>query len=135
MAVDKKKASKTVGKELIIVLPPVHAPKWFQGFVDFIREQGVVGIALGLTLGLAAKSLVDSLVANIFNPILALLAGRGSLVSLSICLREIEASCTAKFGYGQFLSDLLSFILLLVIFYFVVKALKLDKLANKKDEE
>ncbi len=133
MAVAKKRITKEGSKEVVITLPPIKAPKWLQGFVDFIREQGVVGIALGLALGIAAKSVVDSLVANLFNPVLSLVAGRGALANRYLCLNEVDSACTIKLGWGQFLSDLLSFILLLVIFYFVVKGLKLDKLVNKKD--
>jgi hypothetical protein len=30
-------------REVQIVLPELKAPKFMQGFVDFVREQGVVG--------------------------------------------------------------------------------------------
>ena len=53
--------------EVVVTLPVVKAPKFLQGFVDFIREQGVVGLAVGLILGFAAKTLIDSMVANIFT--------------------------------------------------------------------
>ncbi len=38
------------GREVVIVLPPIKAPTWLQGFVDFVREQGVVGLSVGLIL-------------------------------------------------------------------------------------
>ena|SRR3990167_1846874 len=137
MAVAKKRTTKSGGKEVVISLPPIKAPKWLQGFVDFIREQGVVGLAVGLTLGIAAKSVVDSLVANIFNPVIGFLAGGGSLGSRYMCLESSNGLCTAKLGYGQVISDLVSFIIILAIVYFVVKGLKLDKLdkVDKKEAE
>jgi len=36
-----------------------------KGFLDFIREQGVVGLAVGFILGGAVSKLVASLVADI----------------------------------------------------------------------
>ena len=114
---------------IVVVLPPIKAPGWLQGFVDFVREQGVVGLAVGLILGVASKSVIDSLVLNVFNPVIGLLTGGGSLANKAVCLNE---TCTSKVGYGQFISDLLSFIILAAIVYFVVKKLKLDKLDKKK---
>jgi large conductance mechanosensitive channel protein len=127
------------GKELVLALPPVKAPKFLQGFVDFIRTQGVVGLAVGLVLGVAAKSVVDSLVANIFNPIIGLLgAGGGSLEDRFVCLRDsVDAAgkvmCDNKLGYGHVLSTLVSFVTVAAVVYFVIHGLKLDKLDKKKD--
>lgn len=114
---------------IVVVLPPIKAPGWLQGFVDFVREQGVVGLAVGLILGVASKSLIDSLVANIFNPVVGLITGGGNLANKAVCLND---SCSSKMGYGQFISDLVSFIIVAAIVYFVVKKLKLDKLDKKK---
>lgn len=117
---------------LVVTLPPVKAPQWLQGFVDFVREQGVVGLAVGLILGIAAKSVVDSLVANIFNPLIGLLYGGGDFSSKYTCLKTIEGVCTNKLGYGIFMNTLISFFIVAASVYFVVKGLKLDKLDKKK---
>lgn len=131
----KKQARKVVSKkEVTLVLPVVKAPGWLQGFVDFVREQGVVGLAVGLTLGIASKSVVDSLVANIFNPVVGLVTGGESLASKYSCLNYNGATCVNKLGYGAVLSDLLSFVIVAAIVYFVVKGLKLDRLDKPKDD-
>ncbi len=122
-------------REVVIVLPAVKAPGWLQGFVDFIREQGVVGLAVGLILGIAAKSVIDSLVNNIFNPIVGLLTGGVTLDHKTLCiLHETGGACKTNLGYGHFLSDLISFIIVAALVYFVVKSLKLDKVDKKKVE-
>jgi large conductance mechanosensitive channel len=120
-------------KEVTVTVPVVKAPKWLQGFVDFVREQGVVGLAVGLVLGVAAKSVVDSLVANIFNPLIGMASGGGSLDSKYVCLKEVAGVCQNKLGWGAVIGDLLSFIIVAAVVYFVVKGLKLDKLDKKKD--
>ncbi len=128
MAVEKHKVVEK--KEVVLVLPVIKAPGWMQGFIDFVREQGVVGLAVGLTLGIASKSVVDSLVANILNPVIGMLSGGESLASRYVCLGD---TCANKLGYGQVISDLLSFILIVAVVYFAVKGLKLDRLDKKKE--
>jgi large conductance mechanosensitive channel len=129
------------GKEIVLAVPPMKAPKFLQGFMDFVRTQGVVGLAVGLVLGVAAKSVVDSLVANIFNPIIGLIgADGGSLDGKFICLRhgtqavdnELVITCSNKLGYGNVLSNIISFLIVAAVVYFVVKGLKLDKIDKPK---
>lgn len=119
------------GHEVRIVLPPLKAPNWIQGFLDFVREQGVVGLAVGLILGVAAKSVVDSLVQNVFNPIVGLLYGGGDFSTRFICLKTVASECKSKLGYGNFVNTLMSFFIVAAAVYFVVKGLKLDKLDIK----
>jgi large conductance mechanosensitive channel len=127
---------RVVKREVVITLPPVKAPKFMQGFVDFVREQGVVGLAIGLILGFASKSVVDSLVDNIFNPIIGLLTGGISLEHKVICLTRdnTTGACTTTLKYGQFISDLISFFIVVAAVYFVFKLLKLERLDKKKEE-
>jgi len=134
MSEDQKRTKVVERREVVVSFPVVKAPVWLQGFVDFVREQGVVGLAVGLTLGIASKSVVDSLVANFFNPIIGVLTGGESLASRYICLKQVDGACTSKLGIGQVISDIVSFIILAAIIYFVVKGLKLDKLDKKKAE-
>src|SRR5260221_13224393 len=125
--------NQPVGKQVVINVPPLKTPKWLQGFVDFIRHQGVVGLSVGLVLGIAGKSVVDSLVNNIFNPIIGLVGGSGGLDSRYICLKNIAGQCTNKLGYGAVINSLVSFMLIAAIVYFAIKGLKLDKIDKSKD--
>lgn len=101
------------------------------GFMDFVREQGVVGLAVGLVLGTQIKALVDQIVASFINPLLGLiLPGKGTLAEKTFSLSW--GTKTEDFGYGAFLSVLISFLAVAAIIYLVVKGLKLDKLDKKK---
>jgi large conductance mechanosensitive channel len=123
-------------REVQIVLPELKTPKFMQGFVDFVREQGVVGLAIGLILGFASKTLVDSLVNNIFNPLVGLVTGGISLEHKTACIaRNSEGVCNTTLKYGQFLSDVLSFLIVVASVYLVFKILKLERLDKKKKEE
>ncbi len=133
----KKKRIQKSDDGMIVTLPTVKVPGWLEGFVSFVREQGVVGLAVGLILGVAAKSVIDSLVNNIFNPIIGLLYGGGDFSTKYICLKQEmqngSLACTSKLGYGSFINTLISFMIVAAVVYFVVKILRLDKLDKKKD--
>ncbi|HLG91093.1 MAG TPA: MscL family protein [Candidatus Saccharimonadales bacterium] len=108
--------------------------KPIQGFMDFIREQGVVGLAVGLTMGTAVTVLVNSIVTNMVNPLIGLfLPGSGNLNNKFICLDTVDGVCTNKLSWGIVLSSLISFMTIAALVYFVVKGLGLDKLDKKKE--
>ncbi len=132
---DPDNQRRVARKEVTINLPVVRAPGWLQGFVDFVREQGVVGLAVGLILGVAAKSVIDSFVNNIINPIIGLLTGGVSLEHKTWCIDHTAGVCTSTLKYGQFISDIISFLIVAFVVYMIVKMLKLDRLDKKKEEE
>jgi large conductance mechanosensitive channel len=108
--------------------------KQVSGFIDFLREQSVVGLAIGLVLGTQAKALVDQLVISFLNPLTGLLLpGEGTLKqkTFDISLHGKMAS----FGWGAFVSSFLTFVLVAAIVYYVFKGLRLDKLDKKKEEK
>ncbi|NTU98780.1 MscL family protein [Candidatus Falkowbacteria bacterium] len=95
------------------------------GFIQFIREQGVVGLAIGFILGTSINKVVTSLVTDIIQPAIGLLFGSGELVSLKI--RTI--------AYGRFLASLIDFAIIAAVVYFGFKGLKLDRLDLKKKDD
>lgn len=134
------KASKETPKKKVIIekatimtMPPLKAPHWLQGFTNFVREQGVVGLAVGIVLGTQIKVLVDSLLSSFINPFIGLLLpGGGSLQDKSFFVHFNGKGQTFK--WGAFVAQLISFVIVSAIIYFVVKGLKLDKLDKKKAE-
>lgn len=93
------------------------------GFMDFIKEQNIVGLAIGLVLGTHAGALVNSLVNNVFMPPIGLLLGSTSgLAGWKIAL----GSTGAEIALGQFLNDFINFAILALVIYIVIKLLKLD---------
>ncbi len=125
-------------KPVTINVPVVRVPKPLQGFVDFIREQGVIGLAIGLVIGIAIKSVVDSLVQNIFNPLVGIFTGGVDLASKSVCLKFVTENgaevCKNSLNYGKFISDVLSFVIVAAAVYFMFIVLKLDKLDKPKQK-
>lgn len=100
-----------------------------KGFLEFVREQGVVGLATGFILGSAVSKVVTSLVTDIINPVLGIVLGAaGSLEDTVIRIGNIEIML------GNFIGVLINFIIISMVVYFGVKGLGLDKLDKKKDK-
>ncbi|MGZ6005062.1 MAG: MscL family protein [Candidatus Saccharimonadales bacterium] len=120
-------------REVTVSFPVVKAPGWLQGFVDFFREQGVVSLAVGFTFGVAAKTLIDSIVNNIVNPIVGYFyGGGGQLADKYWCMKGNGAVCSSRLGYGAVASQIINLLIVALVIYFVIKAFKLDKLDKKK---
>lgn len=98
-----------------------------KGFLDFVREQGVVGLAVGFILGGAVSKVVSSIVNDIIDPLLGI--ALGSAKGLDKATFEL-AGATIK--YGSFLAILIDFIVIALVVYFGVKMMGLDKLDKKK---
>ncbi len=98
-----------------------------KGFIDFIREQGVVGLAVGFILGGAISKLVAALVNDLINPIIGVALGAaGNLASYNLKMGPIDLM------WGHFVSVLIDFLVIALVVYYGVKVLGLDKLDKKK---
>ncbi|MDD5433146.1 MAG: large conductance mechanosensitive channel protein MscL [Candidatus Pacebacteria bacterium] len=96
-------------------------------FINFIRKQGVVGLAVGFILGGAVSKVVSALVSDIINPILGLVLGATD--GLKTAALSIGS---AKILYGDLISVVIDFLVVAFVVCFGVKWLRLDKL-DKKD--
>lgn len=98
-----------------------------KGFVEFVKEQGVVGLAVGFILGGAISKVVASLVDDIINPLLGFILGAaGNLNDASARVGR------ATLHWGSFVNTAIDFIVIALVVYFGVKLLRLDKLDKKK---
>lgn len=108
--------------------------KQLRDFMDFVRTQGVVGLAVGLTLGTAVTVFVKSVVDNLVNPLVGLLLpGSSGLGGKFICLDSVNGACTNKLSWGAVFSNFISFLTIAAVVYFVVHSLGLDKIDKKND--
>ena len=94
------------------------------GFVDFIRERGVMGLAIGFVLGTSVQKVVTAFVNDIVNPFITLFLGRAeSFAKFSL----------GPFAIGDFISVSIDFLVLLAIIYFIFKGLGLTTLDKKAE--
>ncbi len=95
-----------------------------KGFTDFLREQGVVGLAVAVILGGAVGKVVTSLVTDIINPVVGLLLGNVALADKVVEMADGAVILT----YGNFVAALIDFTIVAAVVYFGVKKMGLDKL-------
>lgn len=94
-----------------------------KGFMDFMRQQGVVGLAVGFILGGAVAKVVASLVEDLINPIIGIALGAaGSLETYTAVIGSVELR------WGSFVAVVLDFLVIALVVYFGVKGLGLDRL-------
>ena len=99
-----------------------------KGFLNFIREQGVMGLAVGFILGGAVSKFVTAIVTDLINPILSIFLGK--FANLKDAYLQIG---TSKILWGDFLNTLIDFMVISAVVYYGVKILKLDRLHKKKE--
>jgi large conductance mechanosensitive channel len=103
---------------------------YLSGFMEFIRTQGVVGLAVGFLLGGAVSKVVSALITDIVNPLVGLLFSHTE--SLKDAVFQIGNS---KIMWGDFVSTLLDFFIVAAVVYFGIKGIGLENLDKKKEEK
>lgn len=98
--------------------------KAFAGFIVFIRERGVMGLAIGFVLGSSVQKVVTAFVTDIVNPFIGIFLGRTD---------GLKNFAVGQFLVGDFISTMIDFLILAAIIYFVFKALRLEKLDKPKE--
>lgn len=100
-----------------------------KGFLEFIKQQGVVGLAVGFLLGGAVSKVVASLVNDVINPLLGLIFGASGLKDAALHVG------TVTILWGSFISALIDFLVVALVVYFGVKFLGLNKWQKPKNNE
>jgi large conductance mechanosensitive channel len=95
-------------------------------FANFIREKGVLGLAVGLVVGGAVTKIVGSLVESFVTPLVGLIVGvAGNLSDKSFTVAG------AVFKYGSFISNLVDFLAVMLVVYLVFVKSPLNKIDKK----
>ncbi|RAV71792.1 large conductance mechanosensitive channel protein MscL [Aerococcus mictus] len=100
-----------------------------QEFKNFIAKGNVIELAVGVVMGTAFTAIVNSLVKDILTPLLGIILGNIDLSAYSI---EVAG---ATFGVGNFVNAIISFLLIALVLFFIVKAFSHFKHEEKKVEE
>jgi large conductance mechanosensitive channel len=114
-------------------------------FKAFISRGNVIDLAIGIIIGSAFSALVNSIVTNLLMPPFGLLLGNVNFQDLFVVLKQGETKLPAgstlqmardvgavTWNYGQFITDVISFILLALGVFFIVKAITKLKAAVAK---
>ncbi len=110
--------------------------KMFSEFKEFVSRGNVIDLAIGIIIGSAFSALVNSIVGNLLMPPFGLLLGNVNFQDLFIVLKQGETTLpkgstlqmardlgAVTWNYGQFITDLISFLLLALGVFLIVKAI------------
>ena len=93
-----------------------------EGFRSFLREQGVMNLAIAFILGGAISKFVTSLVTDIINPLLN--AGLGGIDDLD---KKVAHIGKISVHYGSFIANGIDFLVIALVIYIGVKLLNIDR--------
>ncbi len=103
-------------------LKEIKKIRGLSGFKEFLRNQGVITLAIGFILGTAISKFVSSLVTDIINPVLnAMMGGVDDLNTKVFHLGQ------STIHYGTFLNNGIDFITIALVVYFGVRLFKMDE--------
>ncbi len=105
--------------------------KFVEEFKTFIARGNVMDMAVGVIIGASFKAIVDSLVADIINPILGLFGG------MNFSEYVINLPGEATLNYGNFITSIINFLIMAFVIFCIVKFMNgmAAKFAKKKAEE
>lgn len=103
--------------------------KFFKEFKEFAMKGNVLGLAVGVIIGGGFQGIVTAFINDLFSPILGLILPGKSLSSASVTI----------FGstilFGDFISQVINFILLAFVVFLIVKAVNKVMSIGKHPEE
>ena len=123
LSIDSEKVKKAAdeGKKLL------------REFRAFISRGNVVDMAVGVVVGTSFTAIINSLVNNVFMPFMGLLIGGINFDELKLTIPLADREEPVVIAYGAFLQAVVTFLLISLVVFLVVKVM--GKLKLKKAEE
>src|ERR671921_955025 len=100
-------------------------------FKEFIARGNVIDLAVGVIIGAAFTKIVTSLVEGILMPFIGLFTGRIDFASMfyvldkskgiPTSLAEAKEKAIPVVAYGQFINDVISFVIVAFVIFLIVK--------------
>lgn len=85
-----------------------------KGFRDFILRGNVIDLAVAVVIGAAFKAVIDALVKDFITPLIAAFGGQPDFSALDFTINK------SRFAYGDFINQVISFLIIAVVIYFLV---------------
>jgi large conductance mechanosensitive channel len=107
-------------------------------FKDFIARGNVLDLAVAVIIGAAFGKIITSLVDGIIMPPIGLLMGKVDFANLLIdlsgqhpaSLADAKAKGFPVIAYGAFINDVISFLIIALVIFMIVKAINKNKKAE-----
>ena len=89
----------------------------FKDFREFISRGSVIDLAIGVIMGASFTAIVNSIVGDMFMPLIGALLGGLHLEGLAFEVGE------ASINYGKFIQTVINFFLVAIVIFFVMRAI------------
>jgi large conductance mechanosensitive channel len=93
-------------------------PHFLDEFRKFILRGNVVDLAVGVVIGAAFSKIVDSVVADLFMPVVGVLTG-----GLNVAGQTVTLYGDAQLRWGNFLQTVINFVIVGFCMFLVVKGM------------
>ena len=120
-------------------------PKTLKEFKEFINRGSVVDLAVGIIIGGAFTSIVNSLVNDVVMPVVSMIIGGFDFSNLKLTIPAyIPGIEPATINYGNFLTAVINFLIIAFVIFLLVRTLNkmreraaraTAKAEEKKEEE
>jgi large conductance mechanosensitive channel len=115
----------------------LKTPSWISEFRSFIMRGSVVDLAVGIIIGVAFTGVVNSLVKDIFNPVIGLLIGGIDFANVFVALNgqhyasldAAKQAGAATLNIGLFINAIIQFVIVGFAVFWTVKLLAKLRLA------
>ena len=102
-------------------------------FKEFLKEYKIFALAIAFIMGVAATTLIKSLVDNIIMPPIGFALGGINFKDFAFVMKEATATAPAvAISYGAFINDLIYFVIVAFVVFMMAKMImKEDKVTKK----
>ncbi len=105
--------------------------KLFKEFKEFINKGSVLDLAVGVIIGGAFSGIVNALIDNIINPLIACIGG----TDIGFAFEIIKGNEATKVNLGAFISAIINFLIISLVIFLIVKSANKAKALTAKKEE
>ena len=106
--------------------------KFLEEFKKFITRGNVIDLAVGVIIGTAFTSIVNSLVKDVVMPAVGILLGGQSFKDLKYVITPAtETTAESAILYGNFIQSIVSFLVVAFVVFLMVKFI--NKIYKKKE--
>ena len=114
---------------LLIIFYLREETKMLKEFRDFIAKGNVLDLAIGVVMATAFTAIVNSLVSDIIMPFVGLILGSTDFTSITVQLGS------AVLTVGNFIQAVITFLIIALVLFFVMKAVASLKSQFEKEED
>ncbi|MBQ6605950.1 large-conductance mechanosensitive channel protein MscL [Candidatus Saccharibacteria bacterium] len=99
-------------------------PKILKEFKEFINRGSVIDLAVGIIIGSAFTSIVNSLVSDVVMPVVSMIIGGFDFSNLKLTIPAyIDGIEPATINYGNFITAVINFLIIAFVIFILIRSI------------